>query len=310
VAPPADHELRLQRARLSLEGLSVGDAFGERYFFPEVPARQLIEARALIAEPWPWTDDTAMALSIFETLAHHGNVDRDALALAFAARYTREPFRGYGRMAADILNEIQLGKSWRTVATRPFNGRGSMGNGGAMRVAPVGAYFADDPDRVVAEARASAEVTHAHPEGQAGAIAVAVAAAFAWNVRERMTANAGRELIEGVRKCTPSGETRDGLDKLSDFPLDAPVGKAVELVGNGSRVTAPDTVPFAIWCAARHLSDYEEAMWTTVAGLGDRDTTCAIVGGIVVLSAGEGSIPAEWRRRREALPTISSATPR
>jgi ADP-ribosylglycohydrolase len=34
-----------------------------------------------------------------------------------------------------------------------------------MRVAPVDAYFADDLEHVVEQARRSAEVTHAHPEG-------------------------------------------------------------------------------------------------------------------------------------------------
>lgn len=50
--------------------------------------------------------------------------------------------------------------------------------------APLGAWFADDLDRVVSEARASAEVTHFHPEGQAGAIAIAVAAAWAYQWRQ------------------------------------------------------------------------------------------------------------------------------
>ena len=51
-----------------------------------------------------------------------------------------------------------------------------------------------------------------------------------------------------------------------------------------------------------HLGDYEEALWLTVSGLGDRDTTCAMVGGIVALSAGEGSIPPIWTAAREVLP--------
>jgi ADP-ribosylglycohydrolase len=72
-------------------------------------------------------------------------------------------------------------------------------------------------------------------------------------------------------------------------------------LGTGTKVTSADTVPFALWCAARHLDDYEEALWTTVSGLGDRDTTCAIVGGIVALSAGRGSIPATWLAAREPL---------
>jgi ADP-ribosylglycohydrolase len=77
---------------------------------------------------------------------------------------------------------------------------------------------------------------------------------------------------------------------------------AAVTLGNGSQVISSDTVPFTLWCAARHLKDYQEALWTTVAGYGDRDTTCAIVGGIVALSSGPGSIPEEWRQAREHLP--------
>jgi ADP-ribosylglycohydrolase len=43
-----------------------------------------------------------------------------------------------------------------------------------MRVAPIGAFFAEDLDLVVKQAQASAEITHTHPEAIAGAIAVAV----------------------------------------------------------------------------------------------------------------------------------------
>ena len=72
-------------------------------------------------------------------------------------------------------------------------------------------------------------------------------------------------------------------------------------LGNGSRVTAPDTVPFALWCAARHLDQFEEALWATVSGLGDRDTTCAIVGGVVALAVGPSGLPPAWVAAREPL---------
>jgi ADP-ribosylglycohydrolase len=61
-------------------------------------------------------------------------------------------------------------------------------------------------------------------------------------------------------------------------------------------------VPFALWCAAHHLDDFVEAMWLTVGGLGDRDTTCAIVGGIVAGYVGTEGIPESWRSAREPLP--------
>lgn len=81
-----------------------------------------------------------------------------------------------------------------------------------------------------------------------------------------------------------------------------PLTTAVGVLGNGSLVSAHDTVPFALWCAARHLDDYEEALWLTVSGLGDRDTTCAIVGGIVACCTGSVAIPLAWRDAREPLP--------
>lgn len=43
------------------------------------------------------------------------------------------------------------------------------------------------------------------------------------------------------------------------------------------------TVPFAIWSSTRHLHNYVEAIVQTVAGDGDCDTTCAMVGGVVSL---------------------------
>lgn len=177
---------------------------------------------------------------------------------------------------------------------------GSLGNGGAMRAAPLGAYFAEDPERLVVEARKSAEVTHYHPEGQAGAVAVALAAAFAWVHRDRPPR--GRYLLGFVEAYMPHGDTRDGILRAIALEDTADVQQAAVVLGTGARVSSAATVPFSLWCASRHLKSYEEALWETVSGLGDRDTTCAIVGGIVVMSAGLESIPDRWLTSREGLP--------
>jgi ADP-ribosylglycohydrolase len=296
---PTRHRARMERAHLALQGLSVGDAFGERFFSPPDAVERLIELRALPAAPWNFTDDTVMAMSVVDVLDEQGCVDRDRLADFFAARYRLDPSRGYGGTAHGILRRIGFGERWQDVSWSVFDGGGSMGNGGAMRAAPIGAWFAGDPERAAVEARASAEVTHAHPEGQAGAIAVAVAAAWVGNGGDRPA-----EMFAAVLAHTPDGETRDGLGKAAQLPLDYDVRTAVAALGNGSRLTAQDTVPFALWCAARHLGNYEEALWATVSGLGDRDTTCAIVGGIVVLGA-TARVPAAWLAAREPLERIA-----
>jgi ADP-ribosylglycohydrolase len=288
----------IERARLSLAGLSLGDALGERVVGP--PARVLprIEQRELPPAPWRYTDDTEMAISIVEVLLERGVVDGDELARRFARRY--DPDRGYGAAAHGLLQALRLGGDWRRLAPALFDGRGSYGNGGAMRVAPVGAYFADAAlERVAEQAARSAEVTHSHPEGIAGAIAVALAAATAWQQAAAGELD-GPLLLRTVTELTPPGATADGLKQATTLSAETSSEAAARLLGSGSSVSAQDTVPFALWCAARHLGQLEDAFWTTVRGLGDRDTTCAIACGVVALSA--PVLPEAWLSAREQLP--------
>ena len=54
---------------------------------------------------------------------------------------------------------------------------------------------------------------------------------------------------------------------------------AVRMLGNGSRATAQDTVPFCLWVVATYgMESWEEALWQTASAIGDVDTNCAIVG--------------------------------
>ena len=64
----------IQCARCSLEGLSVGDAFGETFFINPDVVEGLIAQRALATRTWNYTDDTQMALSIFSVLRQYGHI--------------------------------------------------------------------------------------------------------------------------------------------------------------------------------------------------------------------------------------------
>ena len=290
----------LARALQSLEGLSVGDAFGETNLARTPKTRLRIEQRQLTSHrPWRWTDDTAMALSIVEALAAHGAIEELDLAARFAARYIEEPLRGYGPGAHRILMQIHLGVPWTEAATSVFGGQGSAGNGGGMRAAPIGAWFADDLDRAAAQALRSAAPTHAHVDGGAGAVAIAVAAAAVFGGQRDPAA-----ILAAVIDRTPAGAVRDGLWLIEKVGDDC--ARAAEFLGNGSQVLAADTVPFAIWCALRFLDDYPAALWCCSDVGGDVDTTCAMVGGIVVGAVGTGAIPAAWRAAREPLPALTS----
>ncbi|MFI6285490.1 ADP-ribosylglycohydrolase family protein [Streptomyces sp. NPDC051018] len=284
-------------ARRSLEGLALGDAFGERWFplFRErEQALRDIRARRAPEEPeWHWTDDTAMALAVHQILARYGEIDQDRLALSFARTYDADPARGYGHGMHLLLPRLrERPGDWRTQAPTLFEG-GSLGNGAAMRVAPLGAWFAADPERVVHQAELSARVTHDHPEGVAGAIAVAVAAAL--SVRGELT-------LSAVADRTPPGLVHDGLRRAEGVPFGTPAWRAADILGNGQRIRADDTVPFALWTATRHRDDLEAALWSTAEGFGDVDTTCAITGGVVAAGTGVEGVPGSWLHRREPLP--------
>lgn len=313
---------RFERARRSLDGLSVGDAFGEQFFDdPDIAVQMLAsdgltdELMALICDdeavrgaiarrdlplsPWRTTDDTEMALSIVLNLRLHGEIEPDALARSFSLRYDHA--RGYGIAMHDILPLLRF-EPWQQAAPRLFGGEGSLGNGAAMRVALVGAFFADDLEACAENARRSAVVTHSHPEAVAGAIAVALATAIA----VRGDASNPREFLNHVLHHVPDSRVREGLGMAHDMVLDASVEDAVAALDNGTRVTAHNTVPFTLWCAARHLDSYEEGLWECVSGLGDRDTTCAIVGGILGAAL---EIPKQWLASREPLPTWAFEPP-
>jgi ADP-ribosylglycohydrolase len=294
----------IQRARLSIEGLSIGDALGNCFFSNSIRDENLA-SKSLPQGPWSWTDDTAMSLAILEILMKHGAIHQDELAQAFSRRYMSDTARAYGPAQHALLRSLYDGDDWRHRSLDLFKGMGSLGNGAAMRVAPVGAYFADDLDCVIEQARLSAEITHSHSEAVAGAIAVAVAAAWAWNWNQSGRKADKSDLFHTVLRSTPTSDTRSMIEVASTFSFSESASHVAFYVGNGSKITACDTVPFCLWIAARHLQDFPGAIWESISVNGDIDTNCAIIGGIVALSTGESGIPVEWRNRREEL-AISS----
>ncbi|WP_338711680.1 ADP-ribosylglycohydrolase family protein [Streptomyces virginiae] len=286
----------------SLSGLAFGDAFGDRWFGilrREGPAA--LEARTVPPEPlWRWSDDTAQALVLVRELAEGGGtIDQDRLALRLAEAYADDSHRGYGASMHDVLRRIGAGESWREVVAGQFGGQGSWGNGAAMRVAPLGAWHAADLDAVAERAAAQSAVSHHHPE----AVAVAVAAALATRSRGG-PAPARPDFLRAVAALLPDSDVRSGVRVAARMSARASVRHAAEVLGSGYRMSGPDTVPYALWCAAGHLDDLHEGLWSTVAGRGDIDTTCAIAGGVIAARTGVTALPPTWHAAREPLPPL------
>lgn len=285
---------RIERTQRSLLGLAVGDALG-RALVGDRRATAFVERGELPDGPLEYTDDTVMAIPIVRQLIADGTIDQDRLAAIFGQQWLNEPERGYGAVAYWIVAQFAQGKDWRETSREPYSGTGSKGNGGAMRVAPLGAWFANELDQAQRQAALSAEVTHAHPEGQAGAEAVAIAAALAAR---------GPWALADVTALLPASEVRARCQQAEG--LNAP--EVADQLGRGELILAEDTVPLALTVASAHAGDYAGALREIIALCidhpdADLDTLAAIVGGIV--AAGESGPPRTWVAACEPLPSLA-----
>ena len=290
---------RRNRARGMLLGAACGDALGARF----EGHRAVVAAELLAAEtasgPLTYTDDTAMMIVVTEhllgSLHRHRDLDEAELVAAFAAAWRLEPGRGYGTAPPRIFNLVGAGVPWREAAVSVFGGRGSYGNGGAMRVAPV-ALVAESLSQTVELARRTASVTHTHPLGLDGAAvqACAVALALASDPRNVLD-RAG--FVDRLAAHTTEPELLDRLVLIRRLMWDAPPDRAARVLGNG--IAAVDSVPTATLAFLRNPDDPTEAIRYAIRSGGDTDTIAAMTGAIAGARCGETALPTSWLRRLE-----------
>lgn len=287
-------EERINLAKRSLKGVSIGDAFGESFFGETQTVLGYIQQRKIPETSWEFTDDTVMAMSVYNQLKTNQNINQVELVKQFVVNHDKDPNRGYGATARRILREIGEGGDWVKISKNVFEGMGSMGNGASMRVSPIGAYFYDDLERVKELSIKSAETTHSNIEGITGAIAVATATAIATRIKLKSETILPNAFLHQISEMLPDTDTRSKISKAISVPYHYNIETVKTILGNGSKIMAQDTVPFALWCAAHNLNNFREALWKAVSALGDRDTICAIVGGITMMSSSQNNIPLEW----------------
>jgi ADP-ribosylglycohydrolase len=200
-----------------------------------------------------FTDDTVLTVAVAERLLHGGDyVD------FFHDYFHAYPRAGYGGTF------IQ----WALVRSRqPYN---SWGNGSAMRVSPIGMAF-ETIEEILAEAHASAEVTHDHPEGVRGAQATAVAVFLA-------------------RKGASKAQIKGHIEKEFGYDLSARLDDIRDRYTFD--VSCQGSVPQSI-IAFLEADDYEDAVRNAISLGGDADTMAAIAGGIAAPFF--GGVPADIR---------------
>lgn len=263
-------------------GTFVGDALGMPYEGSPsavIPAHlEMVEARL---GRGTYTDDTQMAIALAESILEQGTVDREHLARAFLA--SCDPARGYGSGTLRLLELWRRGAGIGEAAAMLFGGEGSLGNGAAMRIAPVAIRYAEDPDALRAQAAASARLTHCHPLGTDAAVvqAAAVGAAIRGD-KILCAAYAAAETMVMRRQLTLVGEL------LDTAPSPADMASAL-----GTSTAGHDSVPTAIFAAISQPT-FEAAVTFAVRCGGDTDTIGAMAGAIAGGAHGASAIPERW----------------
>ncbi|NVM20824.1 MAG: ADP-ribosylglycohydrolase family protein [Desulfobacterales bacterium] len=286
----SDKEQLLDKFLGSALGTFVGDAMGEPV---EGWPHTAIYSRfglldTMVRAEGRYTDDTQMMIGILETLVERGGFDPAVCAAKFAENF--DPARGYGRRIFDVVERIRQGLPWDQVGTDSF------GNGGAMRIAPIGCFYCRDLQAIKKNAIMSARITHNHPEGLAGAVAQATAVGLA------LQCGLSNEPIEPEKfwdRITAQVIDIDkgfaeSLDGIKSVPKRSVIG-IIQAIRDwyGLSLRAIESVPAAI--GAFVLTDsFRDAVVLAVNLGGDTDTIGAMAGAIAGAYYGYSQIPQEW----------------
>jgi poly(ADP-ribose) glycohydrolase ARH3 len=276
-------------------GSALGDAIGELAFrgLGEAGLRSQVAQMDVLV----YTDDTAMAIGLAESISQVGGLDPQHLGDTFRANFGREPWRGYAAGPPTVFSTVERYRvSYAEAARGLFGGQGSFGNGAAMRIAPVGLFYHDSPD-LYEQVRQSASVTHAHPVGVDGA------AVLAWAIARAVKLDPGgpfpvEDVTQGLVDFARTPEVRDKMARVHTLIAeDAPPSRAANRLGRG--VAVHESMPFAVYSFLRHPQSFEACLFCAILNGGDRDTLGAMACAISGAYLGVEAIPPVWREKLE-----------
>ncbi len=235
--------------------------------------------------PGQYTDDTLMALCHVRSLIEKRGVEPEDISKEFIEWYDSGNLRGIGATTAYAIKRLKRGYKWQESGA---TGEYAAGNGGAMRIAPVGLFYHDDLTALKEAVRKAVVITHNNSEAVAGALAVAYLVAKA--VRNEMHPDTAiQDTINFIGPCKVSEKLQRAGKLLNS---DATPEKATETLGTSGYVV--ETVASAVFCFLYSPEDFYTTIVNAVEGGKDSDTTAAVAGAISGSYNGIKGIPEDW----------------
>ncbi len=276
----------------SILGLAIGDAMGMPFegWYPDQirdywkeKVFQPASYRGL--GPGQYTDDTLMAICHLKSLIDSRGMDPEDTARKFLQWFESGNLRGIGRSTAISMQRLKRGAPWQESGAR---GELAAGNGGAMRIAPVGLFYHNDIPSLKEAVQQAVVITHNNREAITGATAVAYMVARA----AKGDLNPGTA-IKDTREFIGDSEVSRNLTKAETLLRDKVMPEeALEILGTSGYVV--ETVASAVFCFLFTPNDFKNTVINAVQGGLDADTTAAVSGAISGAFNGRSCIPRDW----------------
>ena len=275
------------RALGAFLGLAIGDAVGTTLEFRARDAQPRLEDMTgggpFALPPGAWTDDTAMALALADSLAATGTLDcrdlMDRFVQVVAARRVlvhRVPASTSATLPAR-LSAGTCGPETRSPArTHPR----TAGNGSLMRLAPVALRFRNDRSRLIDTAAEQSRTTHGAEE------AVDACRAFAELLVDAI-AGSPRAVLLAPRPF-------EGAPAVAGIMAGSWRGRARTEIRSSGYVV--HTLEAALWSVAR-TGDFRSAVLLAANLADDADTVAAVTGQLAGALYGLRGIPDRWLDR-------------
>jgi len=284
-APDTSAAAIRDRAVGALLGLAIGDAVGTTLEFKARDSypmlTDMVGGGPFRLQPGQWTDDTALALALADSLLVGEGLDEADLLRRFVEWQEVGTYSCTGR-CFDIGTTTSQGlRRWRQTGSLVAGANDSAaGNGSLMRLAPVAVRFWRDRAKLRDIAARQSRTTHGAHEAVDACVAYAEVLADAIEgrpvnevLRVRTEPYAGR--IAGIVAGSWRGKRRDQV-KASGY-----VAHSLEA---------------SLWSVGR-TGSFKDAV-LLAANLGeDADTTAAIAGQLAGALHGMDGVPEAWRAR-------------
>lgn len=245
---------------------------------------------------WLYTQTRSLASQDYKWILNNEELDYKSDLLSVRELYAR---RAPGNTCLNAL--ISSSKQNYGTISCPINN--SKGCGGVMRVAPVGMYFYDSPQRAFRIAAECAALTHGHPSGylSAGTLGAIVAEILSGKDILQAT-NAAVQILqqyEGHEECLHIIDKALELLNSESSPV-----QAISQLGQGW--VGEEALAMAIYCTLKYPNNFEEAICLAVNHSGDSDSIGAICGNILGAYLGINAISDNWIQNVEMADVIMS----